>query len=128
MICLLIHFLLYKRANGWSYNIFGLFNSHYFTGHLFFVGGGGSGVNVTHWTCFLIFNFIYNNNNKNINITNCHSIFTIVEVLNPYKSIYIYIYIYIYIILELTTTKNKGIMKKEVLHSQHFSQHFHNKS
>ena len=30
--------------------------------------------------------------------------------------------------LELTTTTNKGIVKKEVLHPQQFSQHFHNKS
>ena len=33
--------------------------------------------------------------------------------------------------LEPTTTKNKSIVKKKtkkVLHPQHFSQHFHNKS
>ena len=32
------------------------------------------------------------------------------------------------IILEPTTTKNKGIVKKDVLHPQYFSQYFHNKS
>ena len=30
--------------------------------------------------------------------------------------------------LEQTITKNKGIVNKKVLHLQHFSQQFHNKS
>ena len=66
-------------------------------------------------------------NNKILTQQNWHNIFTTVEVLISYRSKKKkYIYIYIYIILELTTTKNKVIMQKKMLHPQHFSQHFHN--
>ena len=51
-----------------------------------------------------------------INTINCHNIFAIVDMLIPYRLKY-------NIILESSTTKTKGIMKKEMLHLQYFLQH-----
>ena len=51
-----------------------------------------------------------------VNTINCHNIFAIVDMLISYRLKY-------NIILESSTTKTKGIMKKEMLHLQYFLQH-----
>ena len=67
-------------------------------------------VNIAYWTL--------------LKQQNCYNIFTIVR---GVKYLYIKIKKNKNIILGLTTTKNKGIVEKEVLHLQYFSQHFYNK-